>query len=217
MASNHPKIFVLVLLCAVGVAACGGGHKVSSSRSGVQKKRTMHPSGYGKGMEAGYFAWPFSGTINSRYGFRHGRPHDGIDIGGDEGDTIAAAAAGEVVFEGKYGAYGNFIVIRHDNGFFTAYAHNEKNLVDMGDRVKQGQRIAKMGSTGNASGDHLHFEIRDSSGVYDPMDFMPERGSAPTPSFAHSASEESVEEIHSEISSAPTEPTMPEPVGGMLD
>jgi len=79
------------------------------------------------------------------------------------------------------------------------------------------ESIAKMGSTGNASGDHLHFEIRDSSGVYDPMDFMPERGSAPTPSFAHSASEESVEEIHSEISSAPTEPTMPEPVGGMLD
>ncbi|MCE9625450.1 MAG: M23 family metallopeptidase [Deltaproteobacteria bacterium] len=175
MASNQPRILGLALICLLAASACGGGHKVSTaSRAGIQKNKTMHPSGFAAGREVGYFIWPVPGPINSPYGFRHGRRHVGIDIGGDEGAPVYAAAPGEVVFEGKFGDYGNFIVLKHDNGLFTAYGHNEKNLVDMGDRVKQGQRIAKLGSTGNASGDHLHFEIRDIEGVYDPLDFLPD-------------------------------------------
>ena len=179
MASNPRKLIAVLLLCLVALPQCSDFRAVFNGKPGKQadkgsKKRKKHPSGYARGKAAGKFIWPFEGPVNSPYGQRNGRPHDGIDIGGDEGDPIVAAAAGEVVYEGTLGGYGNLIVIKHDGGYFTAYGHNDKNLVDKGDRVKQGERIAKMGSTGNASGDHLHFEIRDEDGTYDPEDFLPE-------------------------------------------
>ncbi|MFO1463685.1 MAG: M23 family metallopeptidase [bacterium] len=180
MASSRRKLLTLTLLCLVALPRCGDFRAIFNGKPGkpvaqAKKKKNKHPSGYAKGKANGYFIWPVEGPVNSPYGERNGRPHDGIDIGGDEGDPVVAAAGGEVVYEGKLGGYGNLIVVKHDNGYFTAYGHNEKNLVDNGDRVKQGQRIAKLGSTGNASGDHLHFEIRDENGTYDPIDFLPER------------------------------------------
>ena len=179
MASSPCKALAVLLLCLVALPQCSDFRAVFNGKPGkpvaeTKRKKKKHPSGYARGKGAGMFIWPFDGPVNSPYGERNGRPHDGIDIGGDEGDPIVASAAGEVVYEGKLGGYGNLIVVKHDSGYFTAYAHNDKNLVDTGDRVKQGQRIAKMGSTGNASGDHLHFEVRDDSGTYDPEDFLPE-------------------------------------------
>lgn len=176
MASSRRKILVFLTFCLVALPRCGH-HHVAHNRKHSQSiaKRAKHPPGYGVGKAVGYFIWPFEGPINSPYGERNGRSHDGIDIGGDEGDAIVAAAEGEVVYSDKLGGYGNLIVLKHPNGFFTAYAHNEKNLVDNGDHVKQGQRIAKLGRTGNATGDHLHFEVRDDSGIYDPLDFLPAR------------------------------------------
>jgi len=122
-----------------------------------------------------YFAWPLSAPISSVYGPRRGRFHEGVDIDGETGDPVEAAAAGTVVYSNRLGGYGRLIVVRHDNGFFTAYAHNKKNLVKKGKKVRKGQRIAVVGSSGKTTGDHLHFEIRDERGTYDPLDLLPRR------------------------------------------
>ncbi len=107
-----------------------------------------------------YFIHPVPGSILTQ-GF-HG--YNSVDFGAPKGTPILAAADGTVIVEkgaGKwYGGYGNYIVIEHDNGTQTLYAHNSKNLVSVGDVVKQGQQIALVGSTGRSSGPHLHFEVR---------------------------------------------------------
>ncbi len=156
---------------------CGDFRAVFNGKPGQVAKKKSHKKKdpqLARKVGKSYFIWPLNGPVNSGYGMRHGRMHDGIDIDGEEGDPIAASAAGEVVYSGKLGGYGNLIVVKHNNGLFTAYAHNKKNLVDKGKRVKQGQVIGKVGSTGHATGDHLHFEIRDDAGTHDPLDFLPE-------------------------------------------
>src|SRR5262249_43201125 len=178
MALSRRNTVALLLFCGLALPQCSDFRAVFNGNpktpvAQAKKKKTPHHSGYAKGKGDGQFIWPLEGPINSPYGERHGRMHDGIDIGGDEGEPVVASAEGDVVYDGKLGGYGNLIVVKHTNGYFTAYAHNEKNLVDNGAHVKQGQVIAKVGRTGNASGDHLHFEIRDESGTYDPLDFLP--------------------------------------------
>ncbi|HKY64154.1 MAG TPA: M23 family metallopeptidase [bacterium] len=180
MASSPRKLVSLFLLSLLLLPGCGDFRAIFNGKPDQQvarrkNKKPRKPSPEVLQQARGKFLWPAEGPINSPYGPRSGKMHDGIDVGGDEGDPILAAAGGEVVYADRLGGYGNLIVVKHEDGFFTAYAHNEKNLVDKGDTVKQGQRIAKMGRTGNASGDHLHFEIRDESGTYDPEDFLPER------------------------------------------
>lgn len=120
--------------------------------------------------------WPLKGKVTSRFGRRHGRPHDGIDIGGKEGDPVYAAAAGEVVYaDNRLSGYGHLIIVRHSHDMFTAYAHNQRNLVKKGQRVKQGDSIARVGHTGRATGPHLHFEVRRGPTPVDPMAYLPKR------------------------------------------
>jgi lipoprotein NlpD len=102
--------------------------------------------------------------------------HDGIDIGAKEGTPIRAAAAGEVVYsDQRLSGYGKLIIIRHSSDMFTAYAHNQRNLVRKGGRVKAGAVIARVGRTGRASGPHLHFEVRRGSTPVDPLAYLPRR------------------------------------------
>nr|MDK2851402.1 hypothetical protein [Candidatus Cloacimonadota bacterium] len=103
---------------------------------------------------------PIEGAIISEYGLRNGKPHKGIDIGAKNGTPINAVLDGKVVFAGTQGSYGNVIVIEHLDFVMTVYAHNEKNLVKVGDKVTKGQQIATVGATGNATTAHLHFEYR---------------------------------------------------------
>jgi len=103
---------------------------------------------------------PVEGKVISEYGLRNGRPHKGIDIGAKSGTPIYAVLDGTVVYSGVQGAYGNVVVIEHPDFVMTVYAHNEKNLVSVNDKVTKGQQIAAVGSTGNAQGSHLHFEYR---------------------------------------------------------
>ncbi len=124
-------------------------------------------------MVSGFFIWPVQGEVSSGFGDRNGHPHDGIDIRAEKGTPIHASASGKVVFSDKFSGYGNLILIEHSKGYFTAYAHNEKNLVKEGSNVKQGDVIAKVGATGNATGYHLHFEVRSESTPMDPMKFLP--------------------------------------------
>lgn len=124
-------------------------------------------------MVTGVFVWPVHGEVSSPFGERDGKPHDGIDIRAPQGTSVKASAGGEVVFAGKMSGYGNLLVIRHTNDYFTAYAHNEELLVKEGKKVNQGEIISKVGDTGHATGYHLHFEIRQGSTPMDPLAFLP--------------------------------------------
>ena len=107
------------------------------------------------------FIWPLKQLdISSRFGTRRGRLHAGIDLRAPRGTAIMAAADGRVVFAGYNRGYGNMVVIDHGGGIETAYAHNNRNLVDEGQMVRQGQAIARVGRSGNATGHHVHFEFR---------------------------------------------------------
>jgi len=120
--------------------------------------------------------WPLDGKVTSRFGRRQGRPHDGVDIGAKEGTPVHAAAAGEVVYaDNRPSGYGNLIIVRHSHDMFTAYTHNQRNLVSKGARVQQGDIIARVGHTGRASGSHLHFEVRRGPTPVDPQAYLPRR------------------------------------------
>lgn len=117
--------------------------------------------------------WPVEGVLTSRFGGRNGKSHDGIDIGAAPGTTIKAAAAGDVIFADTHGSYGNLVLVRHAGNLVTVYAHNARNLVNKGQRVKQGQAIATVGSTGHATGPHLHFEVRRGTAAENPLSLLP--------------------------------------------
>ncbi|NLP36019.1 MAG: peptidoglycan DD-metalloendopeptidase family protein, partial [Clostridiales bacterium] len=106
-------------------------------------------------VATGTFASPTRGRLTSGFGSRWGRRHEGIDIANSTGTPIKAADAGKVSFAGYKGSYGNLVIINHENGYQTYYAHASKLLVKAGTRVYKGQEIAKVGSTGRSTGPHL--------------------------------------------------------------
>lgn len=114
------------------------------------------------------YHYPFMGQVTSRYGLRRGRPHQGMDIGLKTGDPVYAVFDGKVRFSKAAGNYGNLIVIRHNNGLETYYAHLSQRDVEVGDWVVAGQQIGLGGSTGRSSGPHLHFEVRYRGQSFDP-------------------------------------------------
>ncbi len=118
---------------------------------------------------------PISGIITSRFGARSSRrvsSHTGLDIATSTGTPIYAAASGTVTFSGRKGSYGNLIVVTHSNGVQTYYAHCNKLYASNGQTVSQGQAIAEVGSTGNSTGPHLHFEIRVNGVAYNPQNYL---------------------------------------------
>lgn len=106
------------------------------------------------------FAMPIYGRTNSPFGWRHGRPHTGIDLQLRTGDSVYAAFDGVVRMSKYYNGYGNCVVVRHYNGLETLYAHLSKLDVKPGTLVNAGQLLGLGGSTGHSTGPHLHFEIR---------------------------------------------------------
>ncbi|MCI8699331.1 MAG: peptidoglycan DD-metalloendopeptidase family protein [Oscillospiraceae bacterium] len=124
----------------------------------------------------GYFIWPVRGTITSNFGGRNlwGRYdfHLGLDIACRTGTAIKAADGGTVIKSGWSGSYGKLVAIRHDNGYVTYYAHNSQLLVNVGDKVYQGQIIARSGATGNVSGPHCHFEVRINNTSVNPRNYL---------------------------------------------
>lgn len=117
---------------------------------------------------------PVSGTITSRYGIRSSNNHKGIDIGAPYGTSIVAAAGGTVTTaaEGYNGGYGNYVIISHGNGVQTLYGHCSSLCVSVGEEVAQGQLIAKVGSTGRSSGNHLHLEVRVNGITQNPQNYV---------------------------------------------
>ena len=120
----------------------------------------------------GSWIWPSRGGATSEFGPRWGRMHEGIDIGSGSGSPIYAARSGVVTFAGRMGGYGNLTLIDHD-GVVTAYAHQSRIGVGVGDRVNAGEIIGAVGATGNVTGPHLHFEVRDNGQPRDPRRYLP--------------------------------------------
>jgi murein DD-endopeptidase MepM/ murein hydrolase activator NlpD len=118
-------------------------------------------------------AWPLKGVLYGRYGVRAGRRHDGIDIAAPEGTVVGAAAPGTVIYAGEQAGYGAIVIVRHDRGLVTLYAHNAKLLVDEGARVRRGEPIARVGQTGRTTGPHLHFEVREGTRPRYPLLYLP--------------------------------------------
>ena len=117
--------------------------------------------------------WPASGTVTSGYGARWGSVHKGVDIANATGTPIWAAAAGEVFHAGSFGGYGNAVLIDHGEGMTTLYGHQSRVVVSAGAQVTQGQVIGYIGSTGNSTGPHLHFEVRIGDSPRDPAPYLP--------------------------------------------
>ncbi len=131
----------------------------------------------GSGVSTGGFIWPLPHThsVTSLMEWRWGRMHNGIDIagGGDYGMPIVAADGGTVIWSGNDGGgYGNYVMIDHGNGYTTVYGHASELACSTGDYVSQGETIAYVGSTGNSTGPHLHFEIRLNGEYLDPLGFV---------------------------------------------
>lgn len=113
--------------------------------------------------------YPYKGYMSSKYGPRNGRSHQGVDLPLKTGDPVYAAFDGKVRYSAlSSSGYGNLVIIRHDNGLETYYAHLSERLVSANDRVVAGQKIGKGGSTGRSSGPHLHFEARYKGQSFDP-------------------------------------------------
>ena len=121
-----------------------------------------------------HFVWPLSGPIISKFGSAaSGERNDGINIAAKAGEPIHAAAGGTVSYAGnELKGYGNLILIRHDNGYITAYAHAQSIAVKRGDRVEKGQVIGLAGQTGDVDSPQLHFEIRRGVEPIDPRPLL---------------------------------------------
>jgi murein DD-endopeptidase MepM/ murein hydrolase activator NlpD len=116
--------------------------------------------------------WPVNGTITSGFGPRWGRMHEGLDIAGGSGTPIAAAATGTVISAGWSGGYGQLVVLDHGDGLSTAYAHLSSIAVSAGQTVPQGSVVGGMGTTGNSTGVHLHFEVRVNGAAVSPLGYL---------------------------------------------
>ena len=169
----------------------GGGRAAPRSASGVstvesgapaeetQAERSSANAESSNGLrppEGGTdFMWPLEGRILARYGrIGDGRRNDGINIAGRRGDPVRAVADGTVSYAGnEIRGFGNLLLVRHADGWISAYAHNERVLVRKGERVRKGQVVSRVGSTGNVGGPQLHFELRRNDRLVDPERHLP--------------------------------------------
>jgi murein DD-endopeptidase MepM/ murein hydrolase activator NlpD len=124
------------------------------------------------------FTWPVQGSVISGYGPKEGGLYnEGINIAVPQGTPVRAAQDGEVAYVGnELRGYGNLLLVRHPNGWVTAYAHNQQLLVQRGDKVKRGQVIARSGATGNVDAPQVHFELRQGTRSVDPTRYLGGQG-----------------------------------------
>lgn len=156
------------------------------SRAAAEEQRKSQQGGSSGGGAtspvSGSFTWPLpgygSGCATSPYGYRthpitgKRKLHAGVDLGAPKGATIVAAKGGTVVKSYMSNSYGNYTVINHGGGVMTAYAHQSKRLVSAGQTVSAGQKIGLVGSTGNSTGNHLHFEVYVNGATVNPMKYF---------------------------------------------
>lgn len=139
--------------------ARSSGLVMSQSSRGLRFSRTI-------------MKWPIIGTITSYFGWRSRGYHYGLDIAGETGEPIYAAAPGVVSYAGWKGGYGKAVVIDHDNGCQTLYGHMSRILVDVGQSISRGDTIGRVGSTGHSTGPHVHFEVRKNGTFCNPLTYL---------------------------------------------
>lgn len=172
---------------ALCVGGCAPVYSRSAAADGTVATRTAPGGGAGAPSETaailGRMIWPLAmdgvEIMSSRYGPRT-RPgdgatrfHRGLDLRAEPGTPVHAVADARVARSGRGGAYGNHVVLDHGEGLESLYAHHSRNLVREGGQVRRGQVIGLVGRTGNATGDHLHFELRWRGGTVDPWTVLP--------------------------------------------
>ncbi len=173
--TNAVQTDVKVLKEAVDeVVIKGKKTRGTSSYSAASSSSASYSSG---GSSSGSFTWPvpYTHSISSYFEWRWGRMHNGIDIaaGGIYGQAIVASDGGVVTRSGDYGdGYGSCVIIDHGNGYTTLYGHCSSLAVSAGQRVSKGQTIGYVGSTGNSTGPHLHFEVMQNSTKLNPLKFV---------------------------------------------
>jgi len=146
----------------------------AETEAAVEAAEAAKSSGPAAGTGKGPFVWPVQGKVIGAFGSsKDGMKNDGINIAAPNGAPVVAAADGTIAYAGnELRGFGNMILIRHDGGYVTAYAHNASLLVKKGDKVKRGQTIARVGQTGAVFGPQLHFEIRKGTQPVDPLSFL---------------------------------------------
>ena len=150
------------------------GQSSSESKAGIPKTSAQPAARTQTNATAGKWVWPTQGRLIKRFSSGDSL-QKGIDIEASPGTSITAAAAGSVVYAGNgLAGYGELLIIKHDEQFLSAYAHNSKLLVAEGDTVRSGQLIAEMGSSGTDK-TKLHFEIRQDGKPVDPLLYLPKR------------------------------------------
>lgn len=152
-------------------------NRISENDRIVVGQKLVVPNVRSSSLSSRSFIWPLNGLITSHFGIRTlgGRRdyHTGIDIDGNTGTPVRAAESGKVSFSGYINGYGNIVIVEHTGGYSTVYAHNSSNLVKKGQHVTKGEIIARLGATGNSTGSHLHFEIRQNGKPVNPLNYLP--------------------------------------------
>ena len=161
----------------VSVQSITSANQISESGRLLVGQRLIIPNTGSSSISSRSFIWPLNGLVTSQFGIRtlgnRRDYHTGIDIDARTGALIKAAESGKVSFSGYINGYGNVVIIDHAGGYSTVYAHSSSNLVEEGQEVTKGEVICKSGSTGNATGSHLHFEIRENGKPVNPLNYLP--------------------------------------------
>ena len=159
------------------MAAAGGPPQSARLAQANRRRKTAAEAPVKAGEATGAlptFRWPVRGKVITSYGAKtNGKSNDGINLAVPEGTPVKAAEDGVVAYSGnELKGYGNLVLVRHSNGYVTAYAHASELLVKRGDTIKRGQVIAKSGQSGEVGSPQLHFEIRKGSSPVDPLQFL---------------------------------------------
>lgn len=177
-------MFLSFLLIGMSYPAQGAWTKwvpdKDTDKNSEEKPEDLHFNHHHSSLTEEFICIVEGGLISSLFGFRvdpfsgKKRMHAGIDVSAKEGTDIRAVDEGEVVFAGFKGLYGKLLEIRHPNGLVTRYGHTKELLVQVGEWVRKGQTVAKIGKTGKATGAHLHLEVRENGLPVDPFLIFPE-------------------------------------------
>jgi murein DD-endopeptidase MepM/ murein hydrolase activator NlpD len=146
--------------------------RVEAAARAAASAPTISAPSVSAGAVTGGWTWPASGPVTSEFGYRWGRMHEGIDIGAPVGTPVLAARGGIVSYAGQMSGYGNIVLVEHGGGLTTAYAHQSRIHAAVGQLVTAGQQLGEVGSTGNSTGPHLHFEVRVNGSPRNPREYV---------------------------------------------
>jgi murein DD-endopeptidase MepM/ murein hydrolase activator NlpD len=170
LAAEQTKLEDLIRQRQAALEAARRARAAAAARAGSALERL--PTG-GSGVSPSGFIWPVRGVLTSGYGPRWGRMHTGIDIAARSGTPIVAVKAGEVIYAGWLGGYGNTVLLDHGDGVATLYGHQSRIGVVEGQLLNQGEVLGFVGTTGHSTGNHLHFEVRVDTKPRNPRPYLP--------------------------------------------